>query len=59
MQQLRESSIIGRFWVVEFGNRDDVDDQKDKEANEGSDEGPRSMVAKGMELVTDLVPPCM
>lgn len=57
--ELSGSNIIGGFGVVQFGNRNNVDDQKDNEANEGSYEGPSSMVAKGLELVTYFVPPCM
>lgn len=52
------NGIVG-FWLGQFGNREDIDDQEKKEANEGSNESSTAMVTKGLELVTDFVPPCM
>lgn len=42
---------------VEDGN--DVDDHQEEEADEAGDKGASAMVAEGLELVTDFVPPRM
>lgn len=62
LHRSRESRVVGRgvFEViskVEDGNN--IDDHQEEEADEASDKSASAMVAEGLELVTDFVPPSM